>query len=210
MTLTAELLLHAYSVGVFPMAEHRDDQEVFWVDPKKRGIFPLGGFRISRSLARTIRRGGYEVAVNRDFAGVVDACADRAETWINDEIKSRYTELHGIGHAHSLEIHADGELAGGVYGVTLGKAFFGESMFSRRRDASKVALAYLVDRLRQAGFTLFDTQFITPHLASLGAQEISRAAYHRQLHEALLGDADFTAPALPDAQELLQRRTQTS
>lgn len=210
MTLTADLLLHAYSVGVFPMAEHRDDPEVFWVDPRKRGVFPLNGFRISRSLARSIRRGGYEVAVNRDFSAVVDACADRAETWINDEIKTRYSELHRMGHAHSLEIHSDGGLTGGVYGVTLGKAFFGESMFSRRRDASKVALAYLVDRLRQAGFTLFDIQFITPHLASLGAVEISRAAYHRQLHEALQDDADFTAPALPGPQELLQRRTQTS
>lgn len=210
MTLTAELLLHAYSVGVFPMSEHRDDPEVFWVDPKKRGVFPLDGFRISRSLARTIRRGSYEVAVNRDFGAVMDACADRQETWINAEIKTRYGELHEMGHAHSLEIHANGALVGGVYGVSLGRGFFGESMFSRRRDASKVALAYLADRLRQAGFTLFDTQFITPHLASLGAQEISRAAYHRQLHEALHGDADFTAPAVPSPQELLQRRTQTS
>ncbi len=210
MTLTAELLLHAYSVGVFPMSEHRDDPEVFWVDPKKRGVFPLDGFRISRSLARTIRRGSYEVAVNRDFGAVMDACADRQETWINAEIKTRYGELHEMGHAHSLEIHANGALVGGVYGVSLGRGFFGESMFSRRRDASKVALAYLADRLRQAGFTLFDTQFITPHLASLGAQEISRAAYHKQLHEALHGDADFTAPAVPSPQELLQRRTQTS
>jgi leucyl/phenylalanyl-tRNA--protein transferase len=210
MTLSAELLLHAYSVGVFPMAEHRDDPEVFWVDPKKRGVFPLDSFHISRSLARTIRRGGYEVAVNRDFAGVIAACADRAETWINEEIAGQYCALHDIGHAHSLEIYAEGTLAGGVYGVTLGRAFFGESMFSRRRDASKIALAYLADRLQLAGFTLFDTQFITPHLASLGAQEISRAAYHRQLQDALQEDADFTAPGLPQPQELLQRRTQTS
>lgn len=212
MTLSPELLLHAYSVGIFPMAEHSEDPEVFWVDPKRRGVFPLNDFHISRSLARTIRKGGYEVAVNRDFDAVIAACADRAETWINQEISAHYSALHRIGHAHSLEIYQDGALAGGVYGVTLGRAFFGESMFSRRRDASKIALAYLVDRLQLAGFTLLDTQFITPHLASLGAKEITRAAYHKALNKALAGgvDADFTAPALPSPQELLQRSTQTS
>ncbi|NVK15510.1 MAG: leucyl/phenylalanyl-tRNA--protein transferase [Rhodobacteraceae bacterium] len=210
MSLTADLLLHAYSAGVFPMAEHRDDPEVFWVDPKRRGILPLDGFRISRSLAKRIRNGGFEITVNRDFAGVVDGCADRAETWINSEIRDRYLDLHMMGNAHSLEVWDQGDLAGGTYGVSLGGAFFGESMFSRRRDASKVALAYLTDRLVQAGFTLCDTQFLTPHLASLGGVEVTRARYRALLREALDKDADFMGPAVPDAQLLLQRMTQTS
>jgi len=211
MTLTADLLLYAYSVGVFPMAENRNDPEVFWVDPKRRGILPLDGFHISRSLARRMRRGGYEVTINQDFAAVLAACADREETWINEEIHDRYIELHKMGQAHSLEVWQDGALIGGVYGVTLGAAFFGESMFSRRTDASKIALAYLVDRLNQAGFTLCDTQFITPHLASLGGVEISRATYQTQLREAVLqSQADFNAPAVPTAQALLQRNTQIS
>ncbi|MEW2913480.1 leucyl/phenylalanyl-tRNA--protein transferase [Leisingera sp. JC11] len=210
MSLTADLLLHAYSAGVFPMAEHRDDPEVFWVDPKRRGILPLDGFRISRSLAKRIRNGGFGITVDRDFAGVVDGCADRAETWINSEIRDRYLDLHMMGNAHSLEVWHQGELAGGTYGVTLGGAFFGESMFSRRRDASKVALAYLTDRLVQAGFTLCDTQFLTPHLASLGGVEVTRARYRALLREALDKDADFSAPAVPAPQLLLQRMTQTS
>ncbi|MBY6065935.1 leucyl/phenylalanyl-tRNA--protein transferase [Leisingera aquaemixtae] len=210
MSLTADLLLHAYSAGVFPMAEHRDDPEVFWVDPKRRGILPLDGFRISRSLAKRIRNGGFEITVNRDFAGVVDGCADRAETWINSEIRDRYLDLHLMGNAHSLEVWHQGELAGGTYGVSLGGAFFGESMFSRRRDASKVALAYLTDRLVQAGFTLCDTQFLTPHLASLGGIEVTRARYRALLREALDKDADFSVPAVPQPQLLLQRMTQTS
>ncbi|MFW8634194.1 leucyl/phenylalanyl-tRNA--protein transferase [Cribrihabitans pelagius] len=210
MSLTADLLLHAYASGVFPMAEHRDDPEVFWVDPKRRGILPLDGFRISRSLAKRIRNGGFSVTVNRDFAGVVDGCADRAETWISAEIRDRYLELHAMGHAHSLELWDRGDLAGGVYGVSLGAAFFGESMFSRRRDASKVALAYLTDRLKQAGFLLCDTQFLTAHLASLGGVEISRARYRALLQEALQSNADFLRPAVPAPQLLLQRMTQTS
>ncbi|MFV1442535.1 leucyl/phenylalanyl-tRNA--protein transferase [Phaeobacter sp. JH20_36] len=210
MTLTPELLLHAYSVGVFPMAESRDDPDVFWVDPKRRGVFPIGGFHLSRSLAKTLRKGGHEIAVNRDFAAVLDGCADRAETWINPEIRARYIDLHQQGNAHSLEVYHAGELTGGVYGVVLGGAFFGESMFSRRRDASKIALAYLMDRLQQTGFTLCDTQFLTPHLASLGAVEISRARYRRQLREALDIDADFTAAPLPTPQALVQRITQIS
>ncbi|OED50009.1 leucyl/phenylalanyl-tRNA--protein transferase [Leisingera sp. S232] len=210
MSLTADLLLHAYSAGVFPMAEHRDDPEVFWVDPKRRGILPLDGFRISRSLAKRIRNGGFEITVNRDFAGVVDGCADRAETWISAEIRSHYLELHAMGNAHSLEVWQQGTLAGGTYGVSLGGAFFGESMFSRHRDASKVALAYLTDRLVQAGFTLCDTQFLTPHLASLGGIEVTRARYHSLLREALDKDADFRQPSVPAPQLLLQRMTQTS
>ncbi|MEP2716951.1 leucyl/phenylalanyl-tRNA--protein transferase [Pseudophaeobacter sp.] len=210
MSLTPDLLLHAYSVGVFPMAEHREDDEVFWVDPKRRGIFPIEGFHISRSLAKTIRRSAYEISVNRAFPEVVEACADREETWINAEIFARYQDLHAMGNAHSLEVWDQSTLVGGVYGVSLGAGFFGESMFSRQRDASKIALAYLIDRLQQAGFRLCDTQFITPHLASLGAIEISRAAYKARLQQALEQEADFNAPQLPSAAGLLQRMTQTS
>ena len=210
-SLTADMLLRAYALGVFPMAESREDPEVFWVDPRWRGIFPLDDFHISRSLARHIRRGGFEVSVNRDFDGTLRGCADRPETWINDTIFRLYTALHARGFAHSLEVWEDGELVGGVYGVTLGAAFFGESMFSRRTNASKIALAYLVDRLRLGGFQLFDTQFITAHLRSLGAVEIPRAEYRRRLAEALARPADFIRPALPaDPQELLQRSTQMS
>ena len=210
-SLTADMLLRAYALGVFPMAESREDPEVFWVDPRWRGIFPLDAFHISRSLARHIRRGGFEVSVNRDFDGTLRGCADRPETWINDTIFRLYTTLHARGFAHSLEVWEDGALVGGVYGVTLGAAFFGESMFSRRPNASKVALAYLVDRLRLGGFQLFDTQFITAHLRSLGAVEIPRAEYRRRLAEALARPADFIRPALPaDPQELLQRSTQMS
>ena len=208
--LTADLLLRAYSVGVFPMAEHQDDPEVFWVDPKLRGILPLDGSRISRSLAKRLKHGAFQISFNQDFPAVVTACADRAETWINGDIYDRYVELHQLGHAHSVEVWQDGALSGGVYGVTLGGAFFGESMFSRRSDASKIALCFLIDRLKQAGFTLCDTQFITPHLASMGGVEISRDAYQARLKDALSVNADFTAPAVPTAQEMLQRRTQTS
>ncbi len=209
--LTPQLLLNAYASGVFPMAETRDDPEIFWVDPRRRGVFPLNRFHISRSLAKRMRRGGYSVRINSDFEGVLQGCADREETWINAEIHSLYVQLHALGFAHSLEIWADETLIGGVYGVTLGGAFFGESMFSRRVDASKIALAYLVDRLRVAGFSLFDTQFITPHLASLGAIEIPRGHYHLLLERALDNEADFTDPPLPrSVHEVLQRNTQTS
>ena len=209
--LPPEMLLRAYAAGVFPMAEHRDDPEVFWVDPERRGILPLDGFHISRSLARRMRRGGYRVTLDADFAGVVDACADRTETWINGPIRAAYLALHRRGNAHSLEIWEEGELAGGVYGVTLGRAFFGESMFSRRSDGSKLALAHLVDHLRRCGFTLFDTQFLTDHLARLGAMEISRAAYRARLAEALADRADIRAlPLEPDPAQVVQRNTQTS
>ncbi|TDK42165.1 leucyl/phenylalanyl-tRNA--protein transferase [Antarcticimicrobium luteum] len=210
MSISPELLLHGYSIGVFPMAEHRDDPEIFWVDPKRRGVVPLDGFHISRSLARRMRRGGYSVTIDRDFAGVLDGCADRAETWISAEIRALYLELHARGLAHSLEVWEGDALIGGVYGVVLGAAFFGESMFSRRTDASKIALAYLVDRLRQGGFQLFDTQFLTKHLASLGAVEIPRAEYHRQLRRAIRMEADFTGPPPPTAQGVIQRNTQMS
>ena len=210
MSLTPELLLHGYSIGIFPMAEHRHDPEIFWVDPRERGVMPLNGFHLSRSLKRSLKKSDYRIGINEDFIGTVDGCADRAETWINDEIRTLYGALHARGKAHSLEVWDGADLIGGVYGVTLGSAFFGESMFSRRRDASKIALAYLVDRLRLARFTLFDTQFITPHLASLGGVEISRALYHNMLQEALSRHADFLGPKIPSAQEVIQRNTQTS
>ncbi len=209
--ITPDLLLHAYRSGLFPMAETRDDPDIFWVDPRKRGIFPLDSFRISRSLAKTLRRDAYQVTLNRDFEGVMTACADREETWINDQIFDLYTQLFDLGHAHSIEVWDDGVLIGGVYGVTIGSAYCGESMFSRKRDASKIALAWLVDHLNRCGFTLFDTQFLTPHLASLGAIEIPRAAYHQRLQDALQLDADYTANPLADSgQDVVQRNGQTS
>ncbi|MFK7834946.1 MAG: leucyl/phenylalanyl-tRNA--protein transferase [Sulfitobacter sp.] len=208
--LTTELLLHGYSIGIFPMAEHREDTEVFWVDPKRRGVIPLDRFHVSRSLAKALRQTDFEVRIDTAFDAVVEACADRSETWINDEIAGLYSALHHRGNAHSLEIWDASELVGGVYGVTLGAAFFGESMFSRRTNASKMALAAMVDRLDRAGFTLFDTQFQTEHLASLGAVEITRAAYHRKLEQAKTMPANFNAPDTSPLYEVMQRMTQTS
>ena len=209
--LSPELLLQAYQVGVFPMSEGRDDPEVFWVAPRMRGVFPLDGFRISRSLARTMRRRRLTVTHDTAFQEVVQGCADRDETWINDTIFALYCELHEGGFAHSIEVRDGKALVGGVYGVTNGAAFLGESMFSRATDASKIALAYLIDRLRLGGFQLFDTQFITPHLASLGAVEISRAEYHDRLASAMTQTADIHAIALEsDPQAVVQRITQTS
>lgn len=212
MEITPELLLRGYASGIFPMAEHRDDPTLFWVDPRRRGILPLDGFHLSRSLARRMRRGGYRVAIDQDFAGIVTACADRDETWINAPIFDLYTQLHAMDRAQSLEIRdPDGDLIGGVFGITLGAAFFGESMVSRRTDGSKLALAHLVDHLDRAGFMLFDTQFITPHLASLGALEITRAAYHRRLVQALSRRADFcSTPLETDPYSVIQRLTHTS
>ena len=192
--ITPEILLRAYAMGVFPMAESASDNTIHWVDPRQRGVFDLDRLHISRSLRRSIARADYQVSVDTDFSGVVAACADRAETWINAPILALYEALHRQGRAHSLEIRDGAALIGGIYGVVLGSAFFGESMFSRRNDASKIALAWLVHRLRAGRFTLFDTQFLTPHLASLGAQEIPRAEYHRQLDRALKRQAQF-APA---------------
>ncbi len=207
--ITPDDLLLAYGAGIFPMAEARTDTEIFWVDPVERGVLPMNGFHISKSLARVIRKEEFAVSADTAFAGVVDGCADRSETWINDTIRGLYAALHHRGAAHSIEVWHDGKLMGGVYGVVLGGAFFGESMFSRRPNASKVALAYLVDRLRVGGFTLFDTQFITPHLASLGAVEIPRDQYRALLAMAVQVDARFEQP-IPSAQEMLQRMTQTS
>lgn len=191
--LTPELMIRAYAAGIFPMSEGADRDGIFWVDPQRRGVFPLDRFHISRSLHRRIRRGGFEIAVNRDFGGTVSACADRDETWINPDIFRTYLALHALGQAHSVEVWTGGALAGGVFGITLGAAFFGESMFSRRTDGSKLALAHLVERLRRGGFQLFDTQFITPHLESLGAVEIPRADYRRHLQMAVSSPADFFA-----------------
>ncbi|MFT6452185.1 MAG: leucyl/phenylalanyl-tRNA--protein transferase [Halocynthiibacter sp.] len=209
--ITPELLLHAYASGVFPMSENADDPEIFWVDPRHRGIFELESFHISRTLARRIKAEPFGITLNKDFSAVVRGCADRKETWINQQIFDLYEQLHEMGYAHSLEIWDGDALVGGVYGVAIGGAFFGESMFSRRKDASKIALAYLVDRLRLTGFSLFDTQFITPHLASLGAIEIPRAAYKKRLEKALNGEGDLARPDISQsAQEVLQRNAQTS
>lgn len=208
--LTPELLLQAYRIGVFPMSEGRNDPGVFWVDPKMRGVFPLDGFHISRSLARTMRRGHLTVSFDVAFREVIHNCADREETWINGTIVDLYDALFQIGHAHSVEVWNGRAMVGGVYGVAIGGAFFGESMFSKATDASKVALAYLVDRLRRAGFTLFDTQFLTPHLASLGAIEIPRKTFQQHLASALNVTASFGSMRVPDAQEIIQRNAQTS
>ncbi len=208
--LTPELMLQAYAAGIFPMATARDDPVLHWIDPPQRGILPLDGFRISRSLRRRILRMDWAATVDTAFAEVVQRCADRPETWINRPIFELSCALHRMGFAHSLEVREGRELIGGVYGMALGAAFFAESMFSCRTDASKVALAFLVDRLREAGFVLCDTQFPTAHLASLGGITISRAAYRRRLAAALAERADFAAPALPDPQTLLQRMSQTS
>ena len=208
--LPPALLLQAYASGIFPMAESRDSPELLWFEPKRRGIIPLDGFHLSRSLRRRIRREPFEVALNRDFAATLAACADRPETWINPEIVRAYTALHHEGFAHSLELRDGGDLVGGVYGVTLGAAFFGESMFSRRTDASKIALAYLVTHLAACGFVLFDTQFLTPHLASLGGVELPRDRYRDLLADAIARPADIGARPLPDAYSVIQFNTQTS
>lgn len=208
--LTSELMLRAYAAGIFPMSEGAETDGIFWVDPQHRGVFPLDGFHVSRSLRKRLKRGGYTVTVDRDFGGVVAACADREETWINTEIDSCYMALHAEGYAHSVEVWQDGTLAGGIFGVVLGSAFFGESMFSRQRDGSKIALTYLMSRLRSGGFTLFDTQFTTDHLESLGARDMPRSAYREALQEALRRPADFFAEPLDVAPEHVLAQVQTA
>lgn len=218
LEITPEILLRGYAAGIFPMAEGRDDPSIHWVDPRRRGILPLDGFHISRSLRQCILTCGWDIRINTAFSAVLDGCADRDETWINANIRALYMALHMSGFAHSLEVWDTDTLIGGVYGVTLGRAFFGESMFSRRTDASKVALAWCVHRLHAGGFTLFDTQFLTPHLKTLGGIEISRAEYHRRLSDAIKGSANFTpadySPAPSDVvagvSGVTQRNTQTS
>src|SRR5881398_535754 len=183
--LDSRLLLQGYATGIFPMADSRGADELFWVEPCNRAIIPLDHFHVSRSLRRTIRSGKFTVTRDRDFAGVIAACADREETWINAELEQAMLALHGSGHAHSVEVWKDDALVGGLYGVKLGRAFFGESMFSRATDASKVALACLVARLKVGNFTLLDCQFMTEHLASLGAVSVPRATYVALLATAL-------------------------
>jgi leucyl/phenylalanyl-tRNA---protein transferase len=191
--LSADILLRAYSIGVFPMAESREAKELFWVEPHERGVFPLDGLVVSRSLAKTVRSDRYRVVADRDFPAVMRACAERDNTWINDEILRLYWNLFEAGHAHSIETYQGSALVGGLYGVSLRGAFFGESMFHRARDASKVALVHLFARLRAGGFRLLDTQFLTEHLASLGAVTVSRETFRTLLAEAMAEAADFGA-----------------
>ena len=193
--ITPEVLLRAYACGIFPMAESADDPSLFWVEPEMRGVIPFNGFRIASRLARTVRSDAFTVTVDRAFKAVIAGCAapqaGRKDTWINQRIRDLYIGLHGLGHAHSVEVWKDDDLVGGLYGVNLGRAFFGESMFHRARDASKVALVHLVARLIAGGFELLDTQYVTEHLRSFGAAEIPRRRYTALLDQALEGEADF-------------------
>ena len=203
--ITPQVLLKAYSCGIFPMAESADDNALYWIEPERRGILPLDAVHVPRSLARTIRRGGFEVKTDNDFEAVIEGCAapraGRRSTWINARIRNLYRDLFALGHCHTVEVWRNGELTGGLYGVHLGRAFFGESMFSRARDASKIALVYLVARLKYGGFTLLDTQFVTEHLTRFGAIEVSRREYHEMLDEALEIPADFYWLAMPSSSE---------
>ncbi len=198
--ITPEVLLKAYACGIFPMAENADDPSLMWYEPERRGIFPLDAFRVPQRLARTIRSGRFEIRIDHDFDAVIEGCAapqeGRARTWINQRIRILYRKLFDAGHCHTVEAYREGELVGGLYGVRLGRAFFGESMFHRARDASKVALAHLVARLRAGGFSLLDTQFVTEHLQTFGAIDITRARYHALLEAALDGEGDWGALAL--------------
>ncbi len=193
--ITPDILLRAYSIGLFPMAESAADQNLFWIDPEARGIFPLDRMIISKKLARIIRSDRFEIRIDHDFGGVIEGCAaaaaGREKTWINQRIRTLYGQLFELGHVHTIESWQDGELVGGLYGVALGAAFFGESMFHRRTDASKVALVHLAARLFAGGFRLLDTQFVTPHLESLGAIEVSKEAYRIILADAVAHKADF-------------------
>ncbi len=207
--ITAQILLKAYSIGIFPMSESQDDPSLFWVDPDQRGIFDLNSFHISKSLARQIRREPFTITLNHGFLDVVRKCADREETWINAVLFKLYGELHDMGYAHSIEVRDQNKLVGGVFGLAIGGAFFGDSMFSTKTDASKIALAYLTRHLSNCGFTLFDTQFITPHLASLGAIEIPRRDYKNRLSKALILNTSIEQD-LPTAYSVLQRSAHTS
>jgi leucyl/phenylalanyl-tRNA--protein transferase len=207
-------LIGCYRQGIFPMADAREDNRVFLIDPERRGVIPLDRFHIPARLARTVRTNRFQVKVDRNFAGVVEACAasrpGRPETWINRPIQALYTELFRLGQAHSVECWQGEAMVGGLYGVSIGGAFFGESMFSRVREASKVALVHLVARLRAGGYRLLDAQFITDHLLQFGAEEISRAAYRRRLESALTVEADFYLLGAADGAGALQAITQAS
>jgi leucyl/phenylalanyl-tRNA--protein transferase len=195
--ITPQVLLKAYACGIFPMAESADDPSLYWVEPELRGIIPLDSFRISTRLARTVRSDRFTVVANRNFDAVLDGCAEpapgRSNTWINQRIRKLYRGLYAIGHCHTVEVYDGEALVGGLYGVTLGSTFFGESMFHRERDASKVALVHLLARLRTGRFRLLDTQFVTDHLRSFGAIEVSRRVYQKLLADALEVEADFAA-----------------
>lgn len=203
LVLTPELLLGAYAAGVFPMAEDFHSRKVAWIDPERRGILPLDAFHVPRSLQKAIRRGRHEIRIDTAFERTIRACAApmlaRPQTWLNEELIGLYVELHRRGHAHSVETWQGGELVGGLYGLALGGAFFGESMFSRVPDASKIALVDLVERLRRGGFVLLDTQFVTDHLQQFGALEISRRTYRTLLRRALAVAAEFPRDAYPSA-----------
>ena len=195
--ITPEVLLKAYACGIFPMAESADDPALYWIEPEQRGIIPLQGFHISSRLARTVRKTPLTVWVDRDFDAVIDGCAapqpDRDKTWINARIRAIYRALFDLGHCHTVEVYDGDDLVGGLYGVSLGRAFFGESMFHRVRDASKIALVHLIARLRAGGYRLCDTQYVTEHLKTFGAVSVPKKRYHRLLEEALGGEADFAA-----------------
>jgi leucyl/phenylalanyl-tRNA---protein transferase len=195
--ITPEVLLKAYACGIFPMAESAEDSALYWIEPERRGLIPLDGFHVPARLARTVRNDRFTVTADRNFDAVIEACAEprpgRSRTWINTRISALYRKLHRRGHCHSIEVYDGDELVGGLYGVNLGRAFFGESMFHRARDASKVALVHLVARLKAGGFQLLDTQFVTDHLKIFGATEVSRRQYHKLLEAALVGEGDFNA-----------------
>lgn len=195
--ITPELIVRAYRSGIFPMAEDAEDDDLFWVSPEQRGIIPLDGFLVSKSLRKTMRRSGWDIRVDTDWEGIVEGCAEEGEgresTWINGTIRAVYGELFRRGVAHTVEVWDGEELVGGLYGLAIGAAFFGESMFHRRTDASKMAMAHLVERLNAGGFQLLDTQFLTPHLASLGGVEIPRADYEDRLAHACAAEADWHA-----------------
>jgi leucyl/phenylalanyl-tRNA--protein transferase len=193
--LDPRLLLQGYATGIFPMADSREAEELFWVEPRHRAVLPLDRFHVSRSLSRRIRSGKFLVTRDREFAAVIRACAEREQTWINAELEQAMLALHGSGHSHSIEVWREERLVGGLYGVKLGRAFFGESMFSRETDASKVALAWLVARLKVGNFTLLDCQFMTGHLESLGAVSIPRETYVALLSAALGGGGAASTPA---------------
>jgi leucyl/phenylalanyl-tRNA--protein transferase len=198
--ITPEVLLKAYACGIFPMAESAEDPALYWIEPERRGIIPLDRFHVPSRLARTVRSGSFIVAVDRDFDAVLDGCSEpmpgRTRTWINVRIRNLYRKLYERGDCHTVEVYQEGELVGGLYGVSLGRAFFGESMFHRARDASKVALVHLVARLKAGHYRLLDTQFVTEHLRTFGAVEVTRPAYHKLLDAALVGEADFGALAI--------------
>ena len=215
--ITPEVLLKAYACGIFPMAESAEDPALYWIEPELRGIIPLKGFHVPARLARTVRTTPYTVWVDRDFEAVIDACAepkrDRDRTWINARIRKIYRSLFERGHCHTVEVYDGDTLVGGLYGVSLGRAFFGESMFHRARDASKIALVHLVARLRAGGYRLLDTQYVTEHLKTFGAVEVPKRRYHRMLEEAIVGDADYAALTVErpvSGEEALERLQENS